>query len=150
MAHTYTDLLTHVVFSTSERVPFLSDAIRSDVHAYLGGILRELHATPIAIGGVADHVHILTCIPADLSISDCMRVVKTNSSRWLKQKWPEKRPFAWQQGYGAFSVSESNRAAVIQYIQHQERHHQRRSFRGEFLALLKNHGVAFEEQFLWR
>jgi len=150
MAHTYTDLLTHVVFSTSERVPFLSDAIRSDVHAYLGGILRELHATPIAIGGVADHVHILTCIPADLSISDCMRVVKTNSSRWLKQKWPEKRPFAWQQGYGAFSVSESNRAAVIQYIQHQERHHQRRSFRDEFLALLKNHGVAFEEQFLWR
>jgi REP element-mobilizing transposase RayT len=81
MAHTYTSLLIHVVFSTSGRAPLLTDAIRLDVHAYLGGILRELDAIPIAIGGTADHVHLLTRLPANLALADCMRIVKTNSSR---------------------------------------------------------------------
>jgi len=150
MAHTYTDLLTHAVFSTSERRSFLSEPIRPDVYAYIGGILRELHATPIAIGGTSDHVHILACLPGELAVSDCMRVVKANSSRWLREKWPDRRTFSWQRGYGAFSVSESNRRAVIGYIQDQARHHQRNSFRDEFLALLKNHGVEFDEEYLWR
>lgn len=150
MSHTFTDLLVHVVFSTSDRAPFLSDPIRADVHAYIGGILRELRATPIAIGGTPDHVHFLTRLPADMAVADCLRVVKTNSSRWLKEKWPDRRAFAWQQGYGAFSVSESGRGAVIRYIQNQARHHERISFRDEFLALLRKHGVKFEEQYLWR
>jgi putative transposase len=84
MARTYTNLLIHVTFSTSYRVPLLTDAIRPDVHAYLGGILRELGAIPIAIGGTADHVHLLTRLPANLALADCLRVVKTNSSRWVK------------------------------------------------------------------
>ncbi|MGB6729245.1 MAG: IS200/IS605 family transposase [Terracidiphilus sp.] len=150
MAHTFTDLLTHVVFSTSERIPYLSDTIRPDVHAYIGGILRELRATPIAIGGTSDHVHLLVGLSAEMAVADCLRVVKTNSSRWLKEKWPERRAFSWQRGYGAFSVSESNRGAVIRYIRDQARHHQRISFHDEFIALLKNHGVEFEEQYLWR
>ena len=116
MAHTFTNLLSHVVFSTCGRAPFLVDGIRSDVHAYIGGIMRELKATPIVIGGTSDHVHLLTRVPADMTVADCMRVVKANSSRWLKQRWPERRTFAWQGGYGAFSVSESNRGAVIRYI----------------------------------
>jgi putative transposase len=90
MAHTFTNLLTHVVFSTHERTPFLNDAIRSDMHAYLGGILRELRATGIAIGGTADHVHILTRLPSDLALADCVRVLKANSSRWVKERWPER------------------------------------------------------------
>jgi REP element-mobilizing transposase RayT len=143
-------LLIHAVFSTFDRVPFLSEAIRSDVHAYIGGILRELRATPIAVGGTSDHVHLLTHIPAEMAVADCLRIVKTNSSRWLKQKWPERRAFAWQRGYGAFSVSESGRAAVIRYIQDQEHHHRRISFREEFLVLLKKHGIEFEEKYLWR
>ena len=150
MSHTFTDLLTHVVFSTSDRAPFLSKDICADVHAYIGGILRELGATPIAIGGTTDHVHMLACIPADLAIADCLRVVKANSSHWLKEKWPERRTFAWQRGYGAFSVSESNRTAVIHYIQDQARHHLRISFRDELVALLKKHSIDFEEQYLWR
>jgi REP element-mobilizing transposase RayT len=150
VAHTFTDLLTHAVFSTSERAPLLSDAIRADVHAYIGGILRESGVTPIAIGGTSDHVHLLARVPADLAISDCLRVVKTNSSRWLRGKWPERRAFAWQRGYGAFSVSESSRAAVIHYIQDQARHHRRISFRDEFVGLLEKHGIEFEEQYLWR
>jgi REP element-mobilizing transposase RayT len=150
MAHTFTDLLTHVVFSTSEREPFLSDSIRLDVHAYIGGILREMRATPIAIGGTSDHIHLLFCLPADKSVADCLRVVKANSSRWIKEKWSDRGTFAWQRGYGAFSVSQSNRAAVIRYVEDQARHHMRTSFRDEFVALLKKHGVEFEEEYLWR
>lgn len=150
MAHTFTDLLTHVVFSTSGRVPYLADATRPDVHAYLGGILRELRAVPIAIGGTRDHVHVLTRLPADLALADCMRIMKANSSRWIKEKWPEQRFFAWQGGYGAFSVSESQRGEVVRYIRDQDHHYRRFSFKEEFLALLKNHGLEFDERYIWR
>lgn len=150
MAHTFTNLLTHVVFSTSGRAPYLVDEIRSDADAYVGGILRELKAIPIAIGGTSDHVHLLTRLPTELTIADCMRVVKTNSSKWIKERWPERRAFAWQAGYGAFSVSESNRLTVIRYIQNQAQHHQRISYQDEFLALLKRHDVEFDERYLWR
>lgn len=150
MAHTFTNILVHAVFSTSGRVPLLGDAIRPDVHAYIGGILRELHATPIAVGGTADHVHLLTRLPADLAFAECMRVVKANSSRWLKQRWPQRRHFAWQGGYAAFSVSESRRSAVIRYINHQAQHHRRISFEEEFLGLLRKHGVEFDERYILR
>lgn len=84
MAHTYTTILVHAVFSTSGRAPFLNSTIRPEMHAYLGGILRELGAVPIVIGGTADHVHLLIGLPANISVADCLRVVKTNSSRWAK------------------------------------------------------------------
>jgi putative transposase len=148
MAHTFTELLVHAVFSTAERRPLLSKEIRSDVHSYIGGILRELRTTPISIGGTSDHVHLLFRLPSELAVANCMRVVKANSSRWLKEKWPDRRLFSWQQGYGAFSVSESNRSIVVRYIQDQEHHHQRISYRDEFLALLKKHGVEFDEKYL--
>lgn len=150
MAHTFTNLLTHVVFSTSGRAPYLTDEIRSDAHAYVGGILRELKAVPIAVGGTSDHLHLLTRLPANLALAECIRVVKTNSSRWIKERWPKSSAFAWQAGYGAFSVSESNRLAVIQYIHNQAHHHQRSSFEDELLALLRRHGVDFDERYLWR
>jgi len=150
MAHTFTNLLIHAVFSTAGRAPFLADAIRPDVHAYIGGILRELRASPIAIGGTNDHVHLLVRLPADLAVADCMRVVKTNTSRWAKERWPERPRFSWQGGYGAFSVSESRRAAVIHYIESQEEHHRRISFQDEFLKLLRNHGVEFDERYVWQ
>ena len=124
--------------------------MRPEMHAYMGGILREMGAVPIVIGGTADHVHLLTRLPADQSVADCLRVVKTNSSRWAKVRWPQRRPFAWQGGYGAFSVSESKRAAVIRYIQDQEKHHLRISFQEEFLRLLRNHGVEFDERYIWQ
>jgi putative transposase len=149
MAHTYTSQLTHVVFSTSERRPLLSDEIRPDTHAYLGGILNQLRAVPIAIGGTSDHVHLLTRLPAELALSDCLRVMKTNSSRWIKERWPERSLFSWQSGYGAFTVSESSRGAVIRYIGNQQEHHQRISFEDEFLTLLTKHGVQFDERYVW-
>ena len=148
MAHTYTSILVHVVFSTSSRAPLLTNDMRPEMHAYLGGILRELKAVPIVIGGTADHVHLLLRLPADLAVADCLRVVKTNSSRWAKERW--QRPFAWQGGYGAFSVSESRRDTVIRYIQNQEEHHRRISFQEEFLKLLRSHAVEFDERYIWQ
>jgi REP element-mobilizing transposase RayT len=150
MAHTLTNLLAHVIFSTRGRAPLIVDAIRGDLHAYLGGILGELHATPIIIGGTMDHVHLLIQLPANLAVADCLRVLKTNSSPWVKERWPERRSFGWQSGYGVFSVSESNRASVIRYIQQQAQHHFKVSFQDELLALLRKHDVAFDEQYLWR
>jgi REP element-mobilizing transposase RayT len=149
MAHSYTELLIHCVFSTSARAPILGDAMRRDVHAYIGGILRELRAAPMAIGGTADHVHLLARLPANLAVADCLRVVKANSSRWVKERWPQRRSFAWQGGYGAFSVSESSRGAVIRYIREQEEHHRRISFHDEFLGLLNKHGIEFDERYVW-
>jgi putative transposase len=150
MAHTFTNILIHAVFSTSGRSPLLPDTIRPNVHAYLGGILRELHAVPVAIGGTADHVHLLTRLPADLAVADCMRIVKTNSSRWVKERWSQRRSFAWQSGYGAFAVSESRRAAVVRYIENQAEHHKRISYQDEFLKLLRSHGVDFDARYVWQ
>ena len=150
MAHTFTSILVHAVFSTSGRSPLLTDDLRPEMHAYLGGILRRLEAVPIVVGGATDHVHLLARLPADLAVADCLRVVKANSSRWAKERWPERRGFAWQGGYGAFSVSESRRGAVIRYIQDQEQHHRRISFQEEFLKLLRNHGVEFDERYIWQ
>ena len=152
MAHTFTSILMHAVFSTSGRLPLLNDAIRPEMHAYLGGILRRIDAAPIIIGGTTDHVHLLARLPADLAVADCLRVVKTNSSRWMNERWTKegRRSFAWQRGYGAFTVSESKRAAVTRYIQDQEQHHRRISFQEEFLKLLTNHGVEFDERYIWQ
>ena len=149
MAHTFTSLLTHIVFSTSDRRPFLTDDLRTDMHAYLGGILWEMRAAPIAIGGTRDHVHLLTRLPADLAVADCLRVLKANSSHWVKERWPHRRTFAWQRGYAAFSVSESSRESVVRYIRDQARHHMRISFQDEFLAFLKRHRVEFDERTMW-
>ncbi len=144
MAHTFTRLLTHVIFSTAGRAPTIGDPIRNDVHAYFGGILREMGGTAIAIGGTADHLHALLQLGADVNLADCLRVAKTNSSRWVHEKWPERRDFAWQRGYAAFTVSSSNAPAVIRYIASQEDHHRHMSFQDEFLALLRRHGVTFD------
>jgi len=150
MAHTYTNFLSHIVFSTHGRAALIIDEIRDDVYRYLGGILRELRAVPIIIGGMPEHVHLLVRMPADLCPADCVRTLKSNSTGWIKEKWPKCRSFAWQSGYGGFSVSESQRAAVIRYIQGQPLHHRRLTFQEEFLALLKKHGVEFDERYLWQ
>ena len=146
MAHTFTRLLTHVIFSTVERRPLLVDEIRSRVHAYFGGIVREEGGTAIAIGGAADHLHALLLLRADKNVADVLRVAKTNSSRWLHETWPERRDFAWQRGYAAFTVSASNADAVIRYIAAQEEHHCKQTFDEELLAILRKHGVGFDPE----
>src|SRR5215212_2205167 len=116
MGHTYTSLLSHCIFSTKDRLPLIKPDIRDPLFAYLGGIVRSLHGSALIVGGVADHVHILASFPATLAMSDAMRLVKTNSSKWTNEEYRKLGGFAWQTGYGAFSVSRSNVDAVTAYI----------------------------------
>lgn len=150
MPHSFSSLLVHAVFSTKDRIRYIDDELRSNLFPYIGGILRGIGATARIVNGTEDHVHMLVGVPADVSVSECMRVVKANSSRWVHERTPRHRGFAWQTGYGAFAVSASNEKAVVDYIRRQEEHHRRISFQEEFVALLRKHRVPFDEKFLWK
>lgn len=148
MPHTHTNLLTHVIFNTKDRMPLIGADLKGQLHAYMGGIVREIGGKAYIVNGTADHVHLLVSFPPALSLSDAVRVLKANSSRWMRgEKGASK--FGWQPGYGAFSVSQSNVKAVAAYIAGQEEHHRKTSFRDEFVAFLKKHEVEFDEKFLW-
>ena len=149
MAHSFTNLLAHVVFSTKDRVPHIDAELAPRLHAYLGGILRELNVTAIAINGSRDHVHLAVRMPATVCMADLLRVLKTNSSRWVHETWRERAAFGWQTGYGAFSISQSNLDEVCAYVAGQETHHRRMTFQEEFVALLKKHGIEYDERYIW-
>ena len=149
MPHTYTHLLIHIVFATKGRERIISADMRPLLYSYIGGIIRELKGALIAINGMEDHIHLLISMHPTLSISELVRVVKANSSKWTKEKWPQQAQFAWQEGYGAFSVSESAAKDVALYIANQEEHHRRRSFQDEFIALLRKHNITYDERYIW-
>lgn len=150
MAHTYTNLLTHIIFSTKDRAPLINAKLKPKLLGYMGGIVREMHGTALIINGTDDHVHLLIGLPPTLSLSEVMRVLKTNSSKWVHEKQNSGSAFGWQSGYGAFSVSQSNVLAVSEYIAHQEEHHRKTSFQKEFITLLKKHGIEYDERYIWR
>lgn len=149
MPHTFTSLLFHVVFSTKDRRPQISPELSARLFPYMGGIIRERNGIPCIINGPADHVHLLISIPATESIAELLRVLKTNSSRWVHEQFPSHHQFAWQAGYGAFTVSESQRDAVRAYIAAQQEHHRKISFQEEFASFLKRHGLAYDVQESW-
>lgn len=149
MPHTYANLLVHVIFGTKDRQPTIVQEIRPRLFAYMGGIVRELGGTPCIVNGTDDHVHMLLGLPPAKAIADVLRVVKANSSRWTHEEFPERQGFAWQSGYGAFSVSQSNADAVHTYIANQEEHHKRVSFQEEYLLFLQRHGIAYDERYVW-
>ena len=149
MSHTYTNLLTHVIFSTKDRRPYLDADLKPALFPYMGGIIRETGGKALSINGPTDHVHLLVSLPPNTALADTVRMVKANSSRWVHQKWASREAFAWQSGYGAFSVSQSNMEDVLQYIAAQEEHHKRISFQDEFVAFLKKHGIAYDERYIW-
>ncbi len=147
MAQTLGNVVVHLIFSTKQRKPLIAPDIRSELFAYLGGIVRELRGTALIINGTCDHVHMLVRIRPAHSIAEIARIVKTNSSGWIRKKGHKE--FAWQAGYGVFSVSESNVPAVTRYIATQEEHHKERSFQEEFVAFLKKNKVAYDERYIW-
>lgn len=141
MAHKYPNLLIHLVFSTKDRRDLIPSELGPVLWKYLAGIGRN-HSIPVlTAGGTANHIHLLIALPSDVTVAKAVQVLKANSSRWISEHGID---FAWQEGYGAFSVSASNKAAVREYIDHQPQHHAKRSYEDEFLALLKKSGVGFE------
>ncbi len=131
MAHTCSNLLVHLIFSTKDRRPLITPDLQADLFAYMGGIVRELKGKALLVNGIPDHVHMLVELAPSLSVADMMRAVKTNSSRWVHETKAQHSRFAWQTGYAAFSVSRSNAPAVSKYIAEQAKHHRKRTFQEE-------------------
>jgi REP element-mobilizing transposase RayT len=148
MSSTHLSLHVHVVFGTKHQRPLIAVAWRERLHAYLGGAARTLEVVPEAVGGVADHVHLLLGLRATHQLSDVMRDVKRASSAWVHETIGD-RGFEWQDDYGAFSVSASLLATVKNYIARQEEHHRKKTFKEEYVELLRRSGVEFDERYLW-
>ncbi len=151
MSQSVAKVALHLVFSTKHRRPWLKDAeLRKELYAYMATILRDNVDSPaIIIGGVEDHVHILCLLSRKFAIMKLIEEAKTETSKWLKKQSPDLSDFAWQGGYGAFSVSESNIPQVKKYIANQEHHHKKMSFQDEFRELCKRHGIELDERYAW-
>jgi len=149
MSQSLARLCVHLVFSTKHREPFLHDLIRADLHAYMATVLKNLGCPVLIINSVKDHVHILLDLGRTISASAAVEEVKKSSSKWIKTQGVELSTFAWQAGYGAFAVSESNVAAVRKYIATQAEHHRKTSFQDEYRAFLTKHNITFDERYVW-
>ena len=148
MPNTYTNLLYHIVFSTKERAPLITDDLKDELYKYIGGIIREEGGVLLEIGGIEDHVHILAKLKPAQAVSEILRLIKANSSKWVNENKSQSR-FAWQEGYSAFSVSESQVVTVRRYIRNQVQHHRGQTYQDELVALLERHGVEYDSRFLW-
>jgi putative transposase len=148
MSSSYCNLLYHIVFSTKGREPWLTAVIRPRLHQYLGGAIRDEQGIALIVNGTADHVHILAKLRQDKAISKTIGEVKANSSGWIARTFKDAAGFAWQEGYGAFTVSESQVPKVRRYIEKQEEHHRTVSFLEEYKVILQAHGLPFDERYL--
>jgi REP element-mobilizing transposase RayT len=149
MSQSLVNNVIHLVFSTRDRRPTITDAIQSPLYAYVLGIVRNLDSVPIEIGGIADHVHVLFALSKNLALSKAVEEIKKGSSVWIKTQGSSFDEFYWQKGYGAFSVSASMVEIVREYIRSQAQHHAKRSFQDELRLLLQKHDVAYDERYLW-
>ncbi|HYH86983.1 MAG TPA: IS200/IS605 family transposase [Pyrinomonadaceae bacterium] len=147
MSSTHLSLHYHLIFSTKNRRPLIANDWRGRLHAFLGGAVRNTGGIPEAIGGMDDHVHLLVGLRANHTLADILRDIKSASSHWAHETMGE-RDFAWQDGYGAFTVSASQIGRVKSYIAQQERHHRKLSFQDEYVEFLKQSGVEYDERFL--
>jgi putative transposase len=141
-------LLFHCIFSTKERRKSIAPEVQDRLWSYMGGIAREHRMKALAVGGTADHVHMLLSLPSTVNIAEAMQAIKGGSSHWLHEECGL-RLFAWQEGYGAFSVGASQVGASIAYIAAQEEHHRKRDFQAEFVAFLNKNGVDYDSRYVW-
>ncbi len=148
MSQSYTNLIYHIIFSTKDRQPLITEARQARLYEYIGGTIRGLGGISLAINGVEDHVHLLAKLRPDKALSDVLRDLKANASGWMHEVFPDARDFAWQRGYGAFTVSASQVETVRNYIARQREHHQKQSFRDEFIAFLQANGVEYDERYV--
>ena len=149
MPGTYTQLLYHIVFSTKYRKPWIAPSVAERLDPFIGGIVRAEHGTLLAIGGIEDHVHLYIRWRTDETIANLMRTVKARSSKWIHDTFPELAEFAWQEGYAAFTVSQSQDLALRRYIANQREHHSQRDFKGKLTKLLESHKIKFEERYVF-
>ncbi|MDZ4859205.1 MAG: transposase [Candidatus Hydrogenedentes bacterium] len=150
MSQSLSAIYLHTTWSTKERFPFLRDAgLRAHMHEYIGGVSNNLGCTPIIVGGVEDHVHILARFARTTTTADWIKEMKRASSAWVKGIDTSARKFQWQAGYGAFSVSYSNIGRVERYIANQEEHHRKLTFQEEFRQFMRKHGVEWDERYVW-
>lgn len=149
MSHSYSSCLIHYVFSTKERRKTITREMRERLWSYLGGIARENGMKALAVGGTDDHVHMLVSLPATLSVAKAIQLIKGASSKWVHDTFPPLATFAWQEGYGAFSVAVSGVDDTIAYIDTQEEHHRTRTFEDEFITFLKRHGIEYDARYVF-
>ena len=149
MANTYSQINVHAIFSVKGRDNVLKESFREELFKYIAGILKNNKQFPLAVNGYADHVHIFFELNNSMAISDILRIVKTNSSKWINQKEFVMGKFSWQEGFGAFSYSRSQRNNVIEYIMNQEDHHKKRSFKEEYLELLEKFEIKFQDEYVF-
>ena len=149
MANTYTCLFYHIVFSTKNRDAWIAQEYEERIWNYLGGIAKENDALTIRIGGVSDHVHLVVRTPPTIAPSELVKAIKGGSSRWIHETFPKLSAFAWQDGFGAFTVSKSKVPEVVEYIAGQRDHHRTRTFQEEYRALLQKHETEFDERYVW-
>lgn len=149
MANTYSQIYIHCVFATKGRENILTSEFREHLFKYMYGILKNDNVFPLAVGGWKDHVHVFFELPPDLKVADIMRMLKSTSSKWINDNKFLRGKFHWQEGYGAFSYSRSQKDNVIKYIMNQEEHHRKRTFREEYLDLLKKFEVDFNEKYIF-
>lgn len=149
MGHTYSSLLVHLIFSTKERLPTIRESFRPRLYEYMSGIARSEWGRALSIGGTPNHIHGPIVLATDVSVAEAVRKWKSISSEWLHETFPDERAFAWQSGYGAFSVSRSNVPKVAGYIERQAQHHKKVTFEEEFLAFLKRHGIQYDPRYIW-
>ena len=151
MSHSYVSLRYHLIFATKDRKPLIPPAMQGPVSRYIAGVLRNRDSALLASGGVEDHLHLLVGLHQEQNIADILRDIKAASSRWIHETQSSWMPdFAWQPGYAAFSVSASQVESVRGYLARQEDHHRKVTFQEEYRAFLIRHGVAFQEEYLWK
>jgi REP element-mobilizing transposase RayT len=149
MANTYSQLYIHIVFSVKGRQNLIQKNWKDELHKYICGIVNGKNQKVYAIGGVADHIHLLVSINPSMAISDLVRDIKANSSKWINEKRFLNTKFQWQEGFGAFSYAQSQLNNVIAYINNQEQHHQKKTFKDEYLELLRNFEIDYNEKYLF-
>lgn len=150
MPHSYVSNLVHYIFSTKERFPLIDAELESRLWPYMGGIARENRMKAMAIGGTADHIHMLVSLPATMSLAKGVQLIKGGSSKWVHDEFSKYRKFEWQDGYGAFSVSASKMRTVINYIDRQKEHHRKKTFEEEFIEFLEEYRVPYDHRYVFR
>jgi REP element-mobilizing transposase RayT len=149
MSGTYTKLYYHFVFSTKNRQPFINSTIEEQLYKYIAGVVRGIGGVSIEINGMPDHTHILTILPPKIAVSDALRDIKSNSSKWIHESWPNLHHFGWQDGFAAFTVSKSQVEPVRQYIRDQKNHHLQSDYKAELIGLLDRHDIDYDERYIW-